>query len=62
VKQALKGRLNIERQTNKLDKTRLPMTMALMELLKERTRQADYNPETKRLLQTLSTLNFFWGI
>ena len=50
VKQALKGRLNMERQFNKQDKTRLPMTMALMELLKERTRQSDWDTETKRLL------------
>jgi len=59
VKQALKGRLNMERQSNKHDKTRLPMTMALMELLKERTRQSDWDTETKRLLWALSTLMFF---
>ena len=59
VKQTLKGRLNIERQTSTMDKTRLPMTMALMDLLKERTRLWDSDPETKRLLWALSTLMFF---
>ena len=59
VKQTLKGRLNIERQTSTMDKTRLPMTMALMDLLKERTGLWDSDPETKRLLWALSTLMFF---
>jgi len=59
VKQVLKGRTNIERQTSKLEKKRLPMTMALMELLKERTRLSDLDPEKKRLMWALSTLMFF---
>ena len=59
VKQALKGRAHMERQLHRTTKQRLPMTMALMQLLKERTRLASMTTETKRMFWSMSTLMFF---
>ena len=59
VKQALKGRAHMERQQYKTVKQRLPMTMALMQLLKERTRLATMAAETKRMYWALSSMMFF---
>ena len=59
IKQALKGRAHMERQLYRTAKQRLPMTMALLQLLKERTRLAQMASETKRMFWSLSTLMFF---
>ena len=63
VKQALKGRRNMEAQgknrTDTTAKRRIAMTIPLMKLLKERIRTADLEKESKLMLWTVSTLLFF---
>ena len=63
VKQALKGRANMEikekTSAEVLNKGRLPMTTALMKLLKEKIRTSNLENSTKLMLWTVSTLLFF---
>ena len=63
VKQALRGRANMEASQGNQElskKTRrLPMTIAMMKLLKERIRKSDLAGETKLMLWTVSSLMFF---
>ena len=63
VKQALRGRANMEasqenKENSKTNK-RLPMTIAIMKLLKERIRKLDLAGETKLMLWTVSSVMFF---
>ena len=63
VRQALKGRQNMEAQENSKEdmtvKKRLAMTIPLMKLLKEKIRTADMEAESKLMLWTVSSLLFF---
>ena len=63
VRQALKGRQNMEAQENskgnQAGKKRLAMTIPLMKLLKEKIRTANMEAESKLMLWTVSSLLFF---
>lgn len=63
VKQALRGRANMEacqkRQEGDSSKKRLPMTVALMKLLKERIRKSELAGETKLMLWAVCSVMFF---
>ena len=63
VKQALKGRSNMEvNQRNRgpdMEKKRLPMTIPLLKLLKDRIRKSDMEGETKLMIWTVCSVMFF---
>ena len=63
VKQALKGRANMERSQGNMElqgrKKRLPMTVPLLKLLKERIRKSDLGGETKLMVWTVCAVMFF---
>ena len=63
VKQALRGRANLETSERRNGKAssqdRLPMTIALMKLLKEKIHTSELGREDKLMLWTVSSLLFF---
>ena len=63
VRQALKGRANMEVRERSCKESgsqgRLPMTIALMKLLKEKVRTSDLENSTKLMVWAVSTLLFF---